>query len=57
MGPAGASDIFLVAVLTFDSMKAVQTVLGSAEGQATVADLPTFATSGVEILMCDTRIV
>jgi len=49
--PAGASDVHLVAMLSFDNMAAIQTALMSPEGQTAVADLSNFASGGVEILM------
>jgi len=55
--PAGAAPFYLVAILTFDSMAAIQTALASAQGQATVADIPNFATGGVEILMADSEAI
>lgn len=51
--PAGPAPFYLVAILTFDSMAAIQAALASPQGQATVADIPNFATGGVEILMAD----
>jgi uncharacterized protein (TIGR02118 family) len=56
-GLTGATDIFLVAVLSFDSKEAVQEALTSKEGQATAADLANFATGGVELILSDTRTV
>ena len=53
--PAGPSGIHLVAVLSFDSMAAVQKAFGSAEGQATAADVPKFASGGADIMFFDTR--
>jgi uncharacterized protein (TIGR02118 family) len=53
----GASDLHLVALLTFDSMDAIQQALGSPEGQATAGDLANFAQAGVELLMFDTKII
>ena len=53
--PAGPSGIHLVATLTFDSMAAVQKAFGSAEGRATAADVPNFASGGADILFFDTR--
>jgi uncharacterized protein (TIGR02118 family) len=53
--PTGPAPFHLVAILTFDSMAAIQAALASAEGQATVADLGNFATGGVEILMADSQ--
>jgi uncharacterized protein (TIGR02118 family) len=55
--PTGPAPFYLVAILTFDSMVAIQTALASAEGQATVADLGNFATGGVEIFMSDSEAV
>lgn len=52
---AGDSPYYLVAVLSFDSMGAIQAALGSPEGQAAVADVPKFATGGVTILMYETQ--
>ena len=53
--PAGPSGYHLVAALQFDNLAAIQKAFGSAEGQAAVADVQTFATGGVDILMFDTR--
>jgi uncharacterized protein (TIGR02118 family) len=52
---AGESDLHLVAILSFDSMAAIQAALTSPEGAATAADLANFAQAGVEVLMMDTR--
>jgi len=57
MTPAGPAPFYLVAILTFDSMEAIQAALASAQGQATVADIPNFATGGVEILMADSEAI
>lgn len=54
-GGAGESPYHLVAILSFDSLAAIQTALASAEGQATAGDLGNFAQAGVELLMFDTR--
>jgi uncharacterized protein (TIGR02118 family) len=53
--PAGPSGYHLVATLQFDDLAAIQKAFGSAEGQAAVADVQTFATGGVDIFMFDTR--
>jgi uncharacterized protein (TIGR02118 family) len=53
--PAGPSGYHLVAVLHFDNLAAIQAGMGSAEGQAAVADVQNFATGGVDIFMFDTR--
>ena len=52
-----ANDLHLVALLTFDSLDAIQQALGSPEGQATAGDLANFAQAGVELLMFDTKII
>jgi uncharacterized protein (TIGR02118 family) len=57
MSPAGASNYHLVAMLQFDSVAAIQQAFGSAEGQAAVADVQTFASGGVDIYMFDSRTV
>ena len=53
--PAGASDIYLTAILTFDSLADIQAALGSAEGQAAAGDLANFASGGADILMFDSK--
>ena len=53
----GPSEWYLVAMLTFDSMHAVQAALASPEGQATAADLDNFATGGVQLLLADTATI
>ena len=53
--PAGPSGLHLVAILTFDSMAAVGNAFGSAEGQATAADVPKFASGGADIMFFDTK--
>lgn len=51
----GDAPYYLVAVLTFDSMAAIQAALASPQGKTTVADVPKFATGGATILMYDTH--
>jgi uncharacterized protein (TIGR02118 family) len=53
--PAGPSGIHLVATLTFESVAAIQAAFGSAEGKATAADVPNFASGGADILIFDSR--
>ncbi|MGZ9709995.1 EthD family reductase [Glaciimonas sp. GNP009] len=55
MGPEGRADIYMVAMLTFDSVSAIESALASPAGEAAVGDLPNFAMAGVEILICETR--
>ncbi|MBI5263535.1 MAG: EthD family reductase [Bradyrhizobium sp.] len=52
--PAGPSPVHLVATLTFDSVAAMKAAFASSEGKATAADVPKFASGGVEMLMFDT---
>lgn len=49
--PAGASNIHLVATLTFDSLAGLQAGLSSPEGAAAAGDLPNFAGGGVDLYM------
>lgn len=50
-GPDGAAPAFYrMAELYFTDQKEMQASLSSPEGQATVADLPNFATGGVLVL-------
>jgi uncharacterized protein (TIGR02118 family) len=53
--PAGPSGYHLVAMLKFDDIAAIQKAFASAEGQAAVADVQSFATGGVDIFMFDSR--
>jgi uncharacterized protein (TIGR02118 family) len=53
--PAGPSAYHLVAVLEFDDLAAIQNAFASPEGQAAVADVQSFATGGVEMVMYETR--
>ena len=49
--PAGPSGFHLIAILHFDNLAAIQAAFASAEGQRAAADVQTFATGGVEMLM------
>ncbi len=53
--PSGPSGYHLVAILHFDDMAAIQAAMGSAEGQAAVADLSNFVTSPPDILTFEDR--
>jgi uncharacterized protein (TIGR02118 family) len=55
--PAGPSAFHLIAILTFDNPAAIQAAFASAEGKATAADVPKFATGGVDMILFDTRVV
>lgn len=51
----GAAPYHLAAILTFDSVAAIQQALASPEGQATAADLGNFAQAGVELMVFDAK--
>ncbi len=53
--PQGDSAYHLVAMLSFDSLEAIQRAMGSPEGQTTAADLGNFAQAGVELLVFDSK--
>ncbi|MBC8130356.1 MAG: EthD family reductase [Rhizobiaceae bacterium] len=52
---ASADGIYLVATLSFDSLKDIEEGLASPEGQATAADLSNFADGGVDLMMFETQ--
>jgi uncharacterized protein (TIGR02118 family) len=54
VSPTGASGVHLVAILTFDSLAAIQAALGTPEGQAAAADISNFATGGADMLLFET---
>ncbi len=53
--PAGDSPFHLVAVLSFDSLPALQQAMASPEGAAAAADVANFAQAGVDMLIFDTK--
>lgn len=53
--PAGPSDIYLTAILSFNSLADIQTALGTPEGQAAAGDLAKFATGGADLYMFDSK--
>ena len=55
MGMAGKHGVYLVAILEFDSMSAIQAAMASPQGEATAADLANFAGAGVDVMMGQTR--
>jgi uncharacterized protein (TIGR02118 family) len=57
LASVGGAPYYLVAVLSFDSMDAIQAAMRSPEGQAMLADVPNFATGGVTIVMYETETV
>jgi uncharacterized protein (TIGR02118 family) len=52
--PAGPSGLHLIATLTFDSMADIAAAFASPEGKATAADVPKFASGGVEMNFFET---
>ena len=57
MGAAGKHGAYLVAILEFDSMAAIEAAMASPQGQATAADLSNFAGAGVDLMMGEMRLV
>jgi uncharacterized protein (TIGR02118 family) len=55
VSPAGLSAYHLVAILTFDSLAAIQAAFASPEGKAAAADVQRFATGGADMLMFESR--
>jgi uncharacterized protein (TIGR02118 family) len=53
--PMGGANYYLVAILEFDDVAAIQNAFASSEGQAAVADVQSFATGGVDLFMFDSR--
>ena len=53
--PMGGAGYYLIAILHFDDMAAIQNAFMSAQGQAAVADVQSFATGGIDILTFDDR--
>jgi uncharacterized protein (TIGR02118 family) len=53
MTPSGPSGLHLIAILHFDDGVAIQKAFASPEGLAAAADLPNFATGGVDLYMFD----
>ena len=53
--PAGPSGVHLVAILTFDSVAAIQSAFGSEAGKAAGGDVPKFASGGADLLIFDTK--
>jgi uncharacterized protein (TIGR02118 family) len=52
--PGGDSGVHLIATLSFDSLDAIRSGLGSPEGQAAADDLGKFADGGVDLFFFDT---
>jgi uncharacterized protein (TIGR02118 family) len=53
--PGGPSQFHLVAILTFDSLADIGKAFATPEGKAAAADVPKFASGGVEMQMFDTK--
>ncbi len=57
MGVTSKHGVYLVAILGFDSLAAIEQALASAQGKATAADLANFAGAGVDLMMADTETI
>ena len=57
MGATGKHGAYLVAILEFDSMAAIEAAMASPQGQAAAADLANFAGAGVDLMMGETRLI
>ena len=55
--PAGPSSLHLIATLHFDDLAAIQRAFASPEGQAAGADVQSFATGGVDMILFEDRVV
>jgi uncharacterized protein (TIGR02118 family) len=55
VSPAGASGIYLVATLYFDSLDAINAAFASAEGKVCAGDLANFADGGADLYFFDTK--
>jgi uncharacterized protein (TIGR02118 family) len=53
--PGGASGVYLVATLYFDSVDAIKNAFASAEGKAAAGDLANFADGGADLYFFDTK--
>lgn len=53
--PAGPAGLHLIAILSFDSTADIGAAFASPEGKATAADVPKFASGGVEMNFFETR--
>jgi uncharacterized protein (TIGR02118 family) len=53
--PQGESPFHLVALLTFDSLNAIQQALATLEGGAAAADIANFGQAGVDLLLFDSK--
>ena len=53
--PAGPSGFHLIATVHFDDVPAIQRAFASPEGQAAAADVESFATGGVEMILFESR--
>ncbi|MEH6537410.1 MAG: EthD family reductase [Psychroserpens sp.] len=51
----GKPSQYRMAELYFDSIEELQKQMGSPEGQATVNDIPNFATGGVDVMIGDVQ--
>lgn len=57
MGIAGKHSVYLVGILEFESVSAIQAGLASPQGQAAADDLANFASAGVDLMMSETQLL
>ena len=55
--PGGPAPYHLIATLTFDDVAAIQAAFASPQGLAAAADVQSFATGGVDMLIFEARAV
>ena len=53
--PVEPGGVHLVAILGFDSVDAIRQGPGTPQGEATAADLASFADDGVDLMVCDAK--
>jgi len=53
--PGGPSGLHLIAILSFDSVADILAAFKSPEGKVTAADVPKFASGGVEMNIYETK--
>jgi uncharacterized protein (TIGR02118 family) len=56
-GLEGPAPCHLIAILTFDSVAAIEAAIASDAGKATAADLANFASGGVTLYIVDTETI
>ncbi|MDB5082775.1 MAG: putative ethyl tert-butyl ether degradation protein EthD [Chloroflexi bacterium] len=57
INPAESAPYYLIALLYFDNLEAIQAGMQTPEGQAAAGDLPNFASGGVTLLVGEEEFV